>query len=372
MPYDQPLEKIISQLKQSNADTVIAAVGSFPFDVITRSYPALKQLIWVVDEGSKHMDWNEVPEGTGGAVNVSTWQQTLQDHDATVGAELPHIDRQSTVKGVSAFWPSGELVHYTQANLAAGIAGQLSSIPSVQRIKPSDVFLPVDSLWEVYPLIVTLTALYSNASLVLNSVAGRTSDLVLATQGCAPTVIVTGPETLARTHKETKARLDSKLYNIIHWLQNRSLVQHGVMPLSTVFSRAYDSLRPILGTTPGKLRLIFVSEQVGAPSETLSLETLSDLRIFTGARFVYALTASQVAGAITQTSVYDYRVDESDQGSSHFGAPVTSVELYLKDTKTHRITEESSSGEVGSSLKFNTCLLTILADTCSRSSCSGW
>ena len=283
--------------------------------------------------------------------------------------ELPSIDRNATPKGVVAFWPTGELVHYSQANLTAGIAGQLTSIPSVQRIKHGDVFLPVDTLWEIYPLIVTLTALYSNASLVLNSVAGRTSDLVLATQGCAPTVIVTGPETLARTHKEAKAKLNSKIYEVVHWFQNKSLVQHGVMPLATVFSRAYDHLRPIIGTTPGKLRLIFVSEQIGAQSATLSLETLSDLRIYTGARITYALTAAQVAGAITQTSVYDYRVDELPHTPSHFGAPVTSVEVFFKDTKVHRTSDELSSGEVATPRFYKYLPTNMVTDQCTRSSC---
>ena len=347
LPYDQPLETIISQLKLSKADTIIAAVGSFPFDVITRSYPALKQLVWVVDEGSKHMDWNEVPEGTGGAVNVSTWQQTIQDQEPSVGTELPPIDRSKSVSGVVAFWPSGELVHYSQANLTAGIAGQLTSIPSVQRIKHTDLFLPVDSLSEIYPLVVTLAALFSNASLALNSVAGRTPNLRLATQGIAPTVIVAGPDTLIQTHSETQKLLEgSKLYEIVHWFQTRSLVQHGVLPLSTVFSRAFDSLRPKIGTTPGKLRLIFVSEQVGAPPTPLSAETLSDLRIYTGSRIIYALTASRVAGAIAQTSLYDYRVDNASKKQSHFGPPVTSVEIFFKDTKTHQTTDDVSTGEV--------------------------
>ena len=360
IPYEQPLEKIVAQLKQSKADTVIAAVGSFPYDAITRSYPALKQLVWVVDEGSKHMDWNEVPEGTGGAVNVTTWQQTMSDSDSSAGTEVPNIDRTTTPKGVVAFWPTGELVYYTQANITAGVAGQLTSIPSVQRIKHGDVFLPVDTLYEIYPLIVTLSALYANASLVLNSVAGRTSDLVLATQGCAPTVIVTGPETLAQTHKEAKAKLNSQVYEIIHWFQNRSLVQHGVMPLATVFSKAFDHLRPIIGTTPGKLRLVFVSEQIGAQAATLSLETLSDLRIYTGARITYALTAAPVAGAVTQTSVYDYRVDEAANTPSHFGAPVTSVEVFLKDTKVHRTSDELSSGEVSLFLTCTICIVLML------------
>ena len=68
IPYDQSFDTIISFLRKSKADTIVAAVGSFPFDIISKNYPALKQLVWVVDEGSKHMDWNEIPTGTGGAV----------------------------------------------------------------------------------------------------------------------------------------------------------------------------------------------------------------------------------------------------------------------------------------------------------------
>jgi hypothetical protein len=352
VPYDQPIEKIISLLKASKADTVVAAVGSFPFDAITDSYPALKQLIWVVDEGSKHMDWNEVPKGTGGAVNVSTWQEIIQDQEPNVGTELPAIDRTGELKNVLAFWPTGELIEYTQANLISGIAGQLTSVPTTQRITHADLFLPVDSLSTVYPLVLTLAALYSNASVALNSVAGQTPDLRIATQGIAPTIIVATPTTLTNTHSESKANMSSSFYSIVHWFQTRSLVQDGVMPVATVFSRMYDSLRPIIGTTPGKLRLIYVAEQAGVETIPLSAETLSDLRIYTGARIIYALTSAKVAGAVTQTGLYDYRVDDASDKYSHFGAPVTSCEIFFKDTAQHKTTDESSAGEVNPTVIF--------------------
>jgi hypothetical protein len=346
LPYDQPIEKIISLLKASKADTVVAAVGSFPFDVMTNSYPALKQLIWVVDEGSKHMDWNEVPKGTGGAVNVSTWQEIIQDQEQNVGTELPAVDRTGELKKVLAFWPTGELVEYTQANLISSIAGQLTSVPTTQRITHADLFLPVDSLSTIYPLVLTLAALYSNASVALNSVAGQTPDLRIATQGIAPTIIVATPSTLNNTHAETKANISSPIYSIIHWWQTRSLVQDGVMPVATAFSRLYDSLRPIIGTTPGKLRLIYVAEQAGVDTTPLSAKILSDLRIYTGARIIYALTSAKVAGAVTQTGLYDYRVDEASDKYSHFGAPVTSCEIFFKDTAEHKTTDRVSAGEV--------------------------
>lgn len=346
MPYNQPIEKIITLLQNSKADTVVAAVGSFPFDVITQSYPALKQLIWVVDEGSKHLDWNEVPRGTGGAVHVSTWQDVIQDQPESTGTELPAVDRHNNLKKVLAFWPSGELVEYTQENLIAGVAGQLTSIPTTQRITPADLFLPADSLTTIYPLVLTLAALYSNASVALNSTASASPDLVFATQGIAPTIIVASSSILSKTHAETVQKLNSSLYRAVHWFQTRSMVQQGVMPLSSVFSRFYDSLRPIVGTTPGKLRLVYVSEQVGVESTPLSAETLSDLRIFLGARTIYALTAAKVAGAVTQTGLYDYRVDDGTGIYSHFGAPVTSIEILFKDTPQHKTTDTESAGEI--------------------------
>ncbi len=119
------------------------------------------------------------------------------------------------------------------------------------------------------------------------------------------------------------------------------------MPLATIFTRINDSLRPSIGTPPGKLRLVFVSEQAGGDSPPLSPLDLSDLRIFTGARIIYALTAAKVAGAVTQTAFYDYRVDDKAPGKhSHFGAPVSSVEILLRDTSDHKTTDELAVGEV--------------------------
>lgn len=345
IPHNQSVETITSLLKRSKADTIIAPVGSFPFDVVTKSHPALKQLIWVVDDGSRHLDWNEVPTGTGGTVNVSTWSEIIHEQEPTAGKELPAIDRAIVPKNVIAFTPSFEMTEYTQANLIAGIAGQLTSIPNTQRITPADLFLPADSLTTIYVLVLTLGALFSNASVALNSVGEQNPDLVYATQGISPTVVVASSSTLTQTHTQAATKLNSSLYRLVHWFQNRSLVQDGVMPLATVFSRFYDSLRPAIGTTPGKLRLIYVSEQGGEASKPLSAETLSDLRIYLGARIIYALTAPKVAGAVTQTSLFDYRVDGTEK-ASHFGAPVTSVEILFRDTKDNKTTDESSVGEV--------------------------
>lgn len=350
LSYDQPPATIISMLKDSNADTLIAAVGSLPFDAITMEYPFLRQLIWIVDEGSMHMDWDEVPKGTGGVISVSTWQEIIEDHK-TSAAELPTIDSTDEPKNLVAFWQSkqvdtGELVEYTQANLVSAISAQLTAMPATQRMSPSDLFLTIDSLSTVYPLVMTLVALYSNSSVALHSVAGRNASLQVATQGVAPTVIVVSSSTLSNTHKEISGRMVSPLLKFVHWGQTRTLTQEGVMPVASMFTRLNDSMRPAIGTTPGKLRLVLVSEQAGGDSPALSSMDLSDLRIFTGAKVVYALTTAKVAGAVAQTSFYDYRVDERTGKYSHFGPPLSSVEVLLRDTKDHKTTDDLAVGEV--------------------------
>jgi hypothetical protein len=338
-------------LQQSGADTVITCPGAFPFDSVVKSYPALRHLIWVVDEGSKHLDWNEVPKGMGGKVNVSTWQDILNDNPQTAGAELPSADNQAAAPDIIMFWTIKnksveEMVRFTQGNLVSAISAQLVAIPTKERFSPADLFLPAASLSASYTLVLTLVAIYSNASVAFNSVAGNSLDLSLATQGVAPTVIVATPETLSKTHAETKGKVTSALASLSHWVQTRSLVQNGAMPAASFLASWNDSLRPRLGTKPGKLRLIYVAHPANSGSTPrLSELVLSDLRVFTGARVIHALSAAQCAGAVAQTQFHDYRVSGDGKGS-HFGPPVSSTEVVLRDSGSHKITDENYTGEI--------------------------
>ncbi|KAI1746526.1 hypothetical protein F4782DRAFT_55575 [Xylaria castorea] len=351
LPYDQSDASIISMLQQSGADTIVTCPGTFPFDSVVKSYPALRQLIWVVDEGSNHLDWNEVPKGMGGKVNVSTWQDILNDNPQNAGTELPSSDNQAAAPDVITFWTSKadsveEMARFTQGNLVSAVSAQLVAIPTKERFSPADLFLPAASLSSSYTLVLTLVAIYSNASVAFNSVAGTSTDIALATQGVAPTVIVATPETLSKTHSETKGRITSALTSLSHWVQTRSLVQNGVMPIASFLASYNDTLRPRLGTKPGKLRLIYVAHPANSSSTPLLSElTLSDLRIFTGARVIYALAAAPCAGAVAQTQFHDYRVSGDGKGS-HFGPPVSSTEILLRDSGSYKITDDNYTGGV--------------------------
>lgn len=349
LPFNQPEDAVLSMLRRSAADTVVTLPGSFPFDSVVKNYPALRQLIWVVDDGSKHMDWNEVPKGMGGSVNVATWQDIVNDHPVDAGKELPPLDGQSEPRDVTIFWQSKpgtmeEMVRFTSANLISAVAAQIFAIPTSQRMSPSDLFLPADSLANTHTLVLTLAALYSNASVAFNSAAAGAPDLTVATHGIAPTVVVATPACLLQTHAESAGRLGSFLPSKIHWLQTRSLTQKGVMPVASLLTSLNDASRPATGTQPGKLRLLYAADRIGAGTPPLSSAVLSDLRVFTGARVIYALTAPKVAGAVAQTAFYDYRVVEGER--SHFGPPLTSTEYFLRDSGANKTTDEKMEGEV--------------------------
>ncbi|OIW30298.1 hypothetical protein CONLIGDRAFT_661657 [Coniochaeta ligniaria NRRL 30616] len=349
LPFDQSEDAVLSMLRRSAADTVVTVPGAFPFDSVVKSYPALRQLVWVVDEGSKHMDWNEVPKGMGGSVNVSTWQEIVHEQPQDAGKELPPLEGQKEPRDITVFWESKpgvmeEMVRFTAANLVSAIAAQLFAVPTAQRMNPSDLFLPADSLANTHTLVLTLAALYSNASVAFNSVAGKAADLGVATRGVAPTIIAAAPATLLKTHSETSQSLSSVISRNIHKIQTSSLTQSGAMPAASFLTKLNDHLKPAIGTKPGKLRLLYIAERAGAGTPPLSSAVLSDLRVFTGARIIYALTAAKVAGAVAQTQLYDYRV--FDDQCSHFGPPLTSTEVYLRDTDVHRTTDAESRGEI--------------------------
>ncbi|KAG6301067.1 hypothetical protein E4U45_003514 [Claviceps purpurea] len=349
LPFNVTEPELINILRRSAVDTVVTASGSFPFDSVVKAYSLIRQLIWVVDDGSRHMDWNDVPEGTGGSVNVTTWQDLVNETPDSTLTELPPVDKDQVPQDIVTFWQDkasniGEMVRFSQANLASAVSSQLVAIPSRERLTQTDLFLPADPLSNIHTLILTLAALFSNASVALNSVAGQSADLALATQGVSPTVVVASPAALLRSHEESIRKLSSGLAKLSHTLSTKALTQRGVHAASNALSGFAAGARLRVGTTPGKLRLVYTAERIGAHTPLLSCQVLSDLRVLSGARIIYALSAARVAGSVTQTAVFDYRV--SADVETHFGAPTTSVEIYMKDLGSHKTTDDVVEGEI--------------------------
>jgi len=231
-------------------------------------------------------------------------------------------------------------------NIAAATGALVSALPAPQRLNKSDTFFPADLFSHSYCLCLTLGALFMHSTVIINSVAGPGVDVTLATRSVAPTVMVVSAETAAKLHSDTTTSITGALKKLAHYLESR-ILESGRLPVDNLFSRLNAPKRAAIGTTPGKLRLLFVSERAGQNTPPLSSDDLSDIRIYTKARVIYALTAAKVAGAVTQTNIYDYRRGTTPANKhSHFGVPLSSVEVKLKDTPSHKTDDENIVGEI--------------------------
>jgi hypothetical protein len=221
--------------------------------------------------------------------------------------------------------------------VVAGIAGLIYSLPRNQRLNSGDLVLSIDSLSRLYPLCQVFAALFSNASVALNSVAGGNVDFALATVGVSPTVIIASSRTISEYHAKFMKPHSGLLSSVARWFQVRSL-DAGIMPSQGFFSRL-ATVGPTAELSLDRFRLLCVAHRVDEdPAVRLDHEQLTDLRVYTGARVVYALTGPGIAGAILQTNVFDYR---RFSGPSHFGAPLSTVEVLLTG-----VTENTEQGYV--------------------------
>ena len=182
----------------------------------------------------------------------------------------------------------------------------------------------------MYPLTVTLAALFSNASLALTPVSGPKVPYFSAFQGASPTIVIAGTQTLANLCKD-KQRTQSQKLGFGHWWKSRSL-EAGVMP-------------KIPGTS--NPRLVYTYDKSNASTIPLSPSELFNLRLYTGARIVYAFTDPKVAGAVSQTNILDYSKRDRGEGAhSHFGPPLCCVEIKTKDTGDRKSQGSSAIGQL--------------------------
>jgi hypothetical protein len=199
-------------------------------------------------------------------------------------------------------------------NLISATAALLATLPRASKLSPADTFQPTTPLTESYTLAWTFAALYSNATVSLNSVAGDNIDLVHATTQSAPTILLASPATVSAYLKHPSTTLPS---GVGKFMTQRTLSQ-GIMPGKT----------PSAANPLSHLRVLLIPQSVSAPkSSRLDSSTIHALRTHLKCRVGYALTASHVAGAISQTNVFDYR----DKGPKviSVGAPLGSVEVHL-------------------------------------------
>ena len=192
--------------------------------------------------------------------------------------------------------------------------------------------LSLDSISHIYPLTITLAALFSNASVALVSSARANADFDYAFIGVSPTVVVATAETMSQAHKQKSDATGGFLARLQHSRQAKSFAA-GTMP----------RVNAAIKNSP---RLTYISFRAATDSIPLSSAELIDLRILTGSRIIYALSAAKVAGAVAQTNLLDYRHDLSSK-QSHFGPPLSCLEIKLVETSDQKIMDGGDpAGEV--------------------------
>ncbi|KAL8684912.1 MAG: hypothetical protein Q9224_006068, partial [Gallowayella concinna] len=353
IPQQQSLESLSQMLKTTHTDTLITAAGSIPLHGLLQQHPGLKQVIWVVERTSRHMEWNEVPEGVGGKAEIAVWHDIIEERKSSVSVDLPANNADNPAANVitisqDASKEEFEVVEFTQQvmmypsthslhmcssctqNIVAAVAAQISTLPRPHRLNPSDLLLSLAPFSFSYPLTVALAALYSNSSLALTSVSGDKVPYDAAFRSVKPTIIIAAPSTIRQACKTFHDLPRSIMQKYAMWKQATSLAE-GIMPKIT--------------GEPAKPRLIYTFEGSKSRIDPLSLAELGDLRLLTGARTAYAFTDAKVAGAITQTSVYDYRRDPAADYAT-FGGPVSSVEFKLVDEDGHKNSDEEALGKL--------------------------
>jgi hypothetical protein len=103
IPYNQSHHKVIEQLALAKADALVAQAGSLPLEQVGKAYKGLKQVVWVVEKTSRHVDWTEVPSDVGGGIEIGMWHQLVQDHGETGVTSFPDL-KSSDVPGVVTVW----------------------------------------------------------------------------------------------------------------------------------------------------------------------------------------------------------------------------------------------------------------------------
>ena len=202
-------------------------------------------------------------------------------------------------------------------------------LPRVHRIGASDLILSLVPLSSSWALTLTLSALFSSSSVALSSVARSNADYKAAFTGVSPTIVLSTAETMAQTYQVQESKNKGIVKAVRRWIPARAL-KAGNMPKTKSLPHP---------------RLIYIQSDTSAGSPPLSVGEAFELRLHTGSYLVLALTTPKVAGAIAQTNPLDYQNHGiANDDHSHFGPPLSCVEIQLNDTENQKNTDDKPLG----------------------------
>ena len=97
-------------------EALIAEAGAVDLSAVAKENKQLSHALWVAKIGSRHMDWNEVPEDVKDSLTVAVWHELVEEKKDLAGFEVPTWDPATPTPPLTTVWPSssqtGEFIDY--------------------------------------------------------------------------------------------------------------------------------------------------------------------------------------------------------------------------------------------------------------------
>ena len=116
IPQGLSIDLLSQILRETQPDILIAPAGILSQQELSKSAPALKHTIWVVEATSRHVKWSEEPKRGS---KVSEWHEIIDQAKESTDDSLPSSEFPSGLPNVISTWLKKdgggyELVEFTQ------------------------------------------------------------------------------------------------------------------------------------------------------------------------------------------------------------------------------------------------------------------
>ena len=357
IPPNQNLDTLVQIFEQAQPDVLLMAAGTIALEDLFHQYSNFKQVILVVEQANRHMDWSSPHANFSNQANFTVWHEIILDTTKSISSELfmgTKGDKTSNIVFAHRDYQKDktqyQITEFSQAvnilikrpshffglmrfqNIVAAVAAQISVLPQLQKPTHKDLVLPLESLSDTWTFTLVLAALLLNSSLAITSVTGPKASFDTVFQSVSPTIIIASSTTIPKFYRTMDIKSGGIMPKFHIWKQARQLAS-GTMPKSL--------------TDKSKMRLIYISHEAESGNSLLGPDELFNLKLLTGARVIYAFVCGKVAGAVSQTNIFDYRGQSgpSNHSFTHFGPPLSSVEIKLRETDG-KFNDEKPTGQL--------------------------
>ena len=88
VPHDQPHDVLLEILRETRVDKLLAPAGTISAERLQKACPSIKEVIWVVEETSRQLDW----KSSSSALTATTWHDVIEAGQETASNSPPESD----------------------------------------------------------------------------------------------------------------------------------------------------------------------------------------------------------------------------------------------------------------------------------------